>query len=358
MLRRWQDTPLDELLAALGLDGVVETEFPTDGWSGSRFTRLVRSDGAAFVLKRTSAAIDWIVRATGDEGLREAWFATVAPGAVVDAGELRFPYLGAARDGDGAAILMPDLSAELIAWDRPGEDFVVDLPRLDRVVAAIARLHALPWPAALATPEGPAPWCPLPERLTLTARQGCERNLRLGGAGARAAARLLEGWDAFDRRAPRAARDLVDRLGADPAPLVAALERQPAAGLHGDLKLANVALQADGGVAIVDWQMILLAPVAVEIGWFVVSNSSVLPVGFDDLTERYGVAAGRIAGDLATARDWDAELDLARIVGLLLRGWRKGLDAETGARLASGISGLADLAEWTAAAVEAAERRL
>ena len=36
------------------------------------------------------------------------------------------------------------------------------------------------------------------------------------------------------------------------------------------------------------------------------------------------------------AGDWDAQLDLPWIVGLLLRGWRKGLDAEAGVTLAVG----------------------
>jgi len=42
----------------------------------------------------------------------------------------------------------------------------------------------------------------------------------------------------------------------------------------------------------------------------------------------------------------------------LLRGWRKGLDAEAGLTLASGMSAAEDLAWWSARAVEAADRRL
>ena len=46
------------------------------------------------------------------------------------------------------------------------------------------------------------------------------------------------------------------------------------------------------------------------------------------------------------------------IVGLLLRGWRKGLDAEAGAILGSGVAAADDLAWWCDRAVEAADRRL
>ena len=60
----------------------------------------------------------------------------------------------------------------------------------------------------------------------------------------------------------------------------------------------------------------------------------------------------------ATIGDWDAQLDLTWIVGLLLRGWRKGLDAEAGVVLASGVGRGDDLAWWCERAVEAAGRRL
>ncbi len=60
----------------------------------------------------------------------------------------------------------------------------------------------------------------------------------------------------------------------------------------------------------------------------------------------------------ATIGDWEVQLDLTWIVGLLMRGWRKGFDAEAGAILASGIPAADDLAWWSARAVEAADRRL
>ncbi len=56
--------------------------------------------------------------------------------------------------------------------------------------------------------------------------------------------------------------------------------------------------------------------------------------------------------------DWETQVDLAFLVGLLLRGWRKGLDAEAGVLLASGIAAEDDLAWWCERAVEAAGRRL
>ena len=58
-----------------------------------------------------------------------------------------------------------------------------------------------------------------------------------------------------------------------------------------------------------------------------------------------------------TIGDWDAQADLAWIVGLLLRGWRKGADVEAGAVTGSGVSAADDLALWSERALEAAARR-
>ncbi len=44
------------------------------------------------------------------------------------------------------------------------------------------------------------------------------------------------------------------------------------------------------------------------------------------------------------------------LVGLLLRGWRKGLDAEAGLDLPSGVSAADDLAWWCARAVDGSGR--
>ena len=158
------------------------------------------------------------------------------------------------------------------------------------------------------------------------------------------------GWDAFDRQAPAAARALIDDLTANPEPLLAALARLPAAGLHGDLKLGNVGLASDGRVWLIDWQMTLVAPVAVELGWFLV-NVAGLPLGPDDVLEGYRVAAGIPADDA-----WAAQRDLAILVGLVLRGWRKGLDAEAVLELPTGVTATDDLAWWCERAVAAEPR--
>jgi hypothetical protein len=331
---------LADLLDEHGLGAVAEEPLRHDGWSGAQLTRLTRSDGARFVLKRDSLARDWIARVTGDvPDLREARLVEAAP-ALPD--PIRLPHLGVARDGDDVALLMPDLTGILIPWEQP-----IDVGTLDRVLDALAALHRDPWHRQL---ETGFPWTDRARRLLLLTRGAATA---YDAEGLPFGARFLAGWDAFDRLARPPTRDLVRGLSDDPAPLFQALDRLPSSGLHGDLKLGNVGLAPDGGVPVIDWQMTMVAPVAVELGWFLVANVSGLPLPPDEVLERYRVAAG-----LPDDETWSAQGDLAIVVGLLLRGWRKGLDTEAGVVHPNGMAAAWDLAWWGSNAMGAAGRRL
>lgn len=332
--------PLADLLAGHGLADAREEPIEHDGWSGASMTRLVRADGARFVLKRDSLARDWIARVTGDSAeLREAMLVRARPEMPEP---VRLPHLGVGRDGDDVILLMPDLEDVLIRWEQP-----IDVGTLDRVLDALASLHGEPWHERV--PAG-FPWTDRARRLLLLTRASAAA---YEAQGLPFGARFLQGWEAFDRLVEPAARDVIARMTADPARLFAALDRLPDAGLHGDLKLGNVGLAADGSVPMIDWQMTLVAPVAVELGWFLVANVAGLPLPPGEVLERYRVASG--APDDAT---WAAQRDLAVIVGLFLRGWRKGLDTDAGAVYPSGLSAAEDLAWWGTNAVKAADRRL
>jgi hypothetical protein len=325
-----------DLLREHGLDGIREEPFPNDGWSGALMTQLRRGrDG--YVLKRDSVAQDWIAQATSDGPvLREAWFGARGPELP---SPVRAPYLGVGQDGATFGILMPDLTGVLFDWDAP-----IAVDQLERVLAGLAEMHGHPWVTS-GELAADAPWCPIRERIALICRSSLERP---GPTRDAVADRLLPGWDAWDRLATRPARDVIASLSDDPQALIDALVSQPATLIHGDLKLANVGVEADGSVVIVDWQMVMFAPIAIELGWFLVSNVASLPLPPDEVIQRY-------RANLSLDHDG---VDAAILVGLLLRGWRKGLDAEAGIALASGVSAADDLAWWCERAVEAVDRIL
>lgn len=292
------------------------------------------------MLKRDSLAIDWIARVTDDAPvLREAQLVLAAPALPPP---VRLPHLGVARDGEAVALLMPDLTGTLLRWEHP-----VDSATVDRVLGALAALHREPWHAQM--PDA-FPWTDLRRRVLLLTRRSAAA---YEAAGLPVGERFRLGWDAFDRQVPSPVQDLIDGLTEDPEPLFAALATLPNVGLHGDLKLGNAGPAADGTVWLIDWQMTLVAPFAVELGWFLVCNVAGLPLTPEEVLERYRVAAG-----LPNDEAWQAQCDLAVLVGLVLRGWRKGYDTEAGVVYPNGKAAAWDLGWWGSQAIGAASRRI
>lgn len=291
------------------------------GYSGALLTRLTRADGERFVLKRIDITRDWIMRATDDTECREAMFAAASP-RLPDG--IATPTLGIARDGDGYALLMRDITPHLLPQGMVDDDAV-------RTV-----LERLPVLHRSAPPDG-VPWCDLHLRLTLLTPQ---RVPIARAYDALSTPGLVAGWPAFERRASPAARDIIRALCDDTAPLLRALATLPPAFIHSDLKFDNIALTPDGAMLLLDWAMALVAPAAVEIGWFLAFNSRRTKLTLDEMLRIYADAAGF---DAATRERHDA---LAAVCGLLLRGWRKALDAEEGEP---------DELRWWCERVEAAE---
>jgi hypothetical protein len=385
VLRAWTERPLTDLLESHGLGGVPEAAFPNDGWSGASLTRLERPiDGHAFILKRTSWAADWIARSTRDHALREGFVASIPMPLPFP---LVAPYHGVAADGTAVAILMPDLSAQLLDWERPAGEPPTSPATIDRVLEALARLHAMPWPIA-AEPDARIVWpsAPLRERLLLLGPRSSELLAADGsppGAASRRLGRVRATGAGRAGEPSRRSITIPHRCWA--------LSMLPRTGVHGDMKLANVGsrrrpggthrLAADGAragrgrarlAAGVQQRRAAERPDAVlERYRHALERIAGSPVGaitpFDPAASIPDLALRAVVGAELEPRfrtvdeivgDWDAQRDCAWIVGLLLRGWRKGLDTEAGARLASGVAADEDLAFWCERAVEAAGRRL
>lgn len=293
------------LLAAQGLERSQETPLEHAGFSGAILSRLTREDNRPFILKRMSLDRDWIMRATDDVSHREARFAETEPGL---GALVRTPTVGVAHDADGFAILMDDISDDLIdAGD-------ISVSQLEAVIAAMASLHTQNPPAGF-------PWCDIGLRLGLLAPTRADIAESYGAPVARD---LRRGWQAFDRLAPRTVKRLVNGLHGDMRPLVERLNRLPPAFLHGDLKLDNIGIAPAGHAWFLDWAMPMVASTAVELGWFIAVNSRRLPLGLDETLHMYRDASAMPESQQATHDS------LAALCGLVLRGWRKALDAENG----------------------------
>lgn len=293
-----------------------ETPITHNGFSGASLSRIVQGN-EPYILKRVSLAGDWIMRGLADTTCREAEFAASQIAAYFPP-NLRVPYLGAARDGDGWAILSHDISPLLF-----GADGAESASAWDAIVGALAEMHAALWPQQL---DVGVRWCPTRERLTLLSPAGADSLAHEGidfGAPA--------GWRAFERVADARTRDIILGLLKDPSPVIGVMADLPSTLCHADAKIANMGL--DGSVLwLFDWSDVSQAPVGLEVGYLLAVNASRLPWRHDETLERYSTHLERSLGaDRFDAARWAHQEAIAILSGMMTLGWAKAWEAEAGA---------------------------
>lgn len=300
---------LQRMLQAHHLESASWDFFPHNGFSGAVLARLRTADRRCFVLKVTCMSWDWIMEATNDTAGREAALASLP--STPCPSKVSSPSIAAAQDGPIFAILMHDVSDYLL------KNEPLDRDRLDVVLSSIAAFHA----AASDATDWPIHWCSVTKRLFLLSARTSVIATR---HGASIGDIVCRGWKLFPKYATRSAYELLRDLSRDIRPLVLALANLPQTTLHGDLKFANLGIDHENRLCLIDWAMALRASVSVELGWFLASNSTLFPLSLDQVLEQYYSYT-----NLSIA-DRDATNALAAVCGLLLRGWRKALDADEG----------------------------
>jgi hypothetical protein len=309
------------LLRAHGVAG-SERALVHNGFSAARITSLGDGEGdggGRMILKRVRYADDWIMRETSDLYCREGQLAA-SPVMARLPRPIAAPSVGAARDGDGAAILMRDISPLLLPDDQP-----VDAERADLLLSALAAMHAAFWDDAL--DDADVRWCGVRERLMLLSPSVGQRLIDEGRDFG-----LARGWAAFEQHAPAAAREIARALFDDPTPIERESGTLPQTLVHGDIKFANAGVDLDGGVVwLFDWALVSRVPVAIEMAWFPAVNTPQLPWSPDETLDRYARHLhGALGDDRFAAAQWPRQRALAAVGTLMTMGWAKALDYEDG----------------------------
>ena len=274
------------------------------GFSGAQIFKQDNPEGLSYILKVTAVHTDWIMQATSDHKCREAVLANTS---CVRHDQIGSPAIGSVQDGSVFSILMHDISEYLLSNEQ------LTNRQLKIILHGMSRLHSIAPPN-----KSDVPWCTIEDRLTLFMPNPEKL------AHFRIANDILKGWELFFDYAPKNIGDLVRSLFDDMDPMKRALGQLPNSLLHGDLKIDNIGICPHGTIFLIDWSMPMIAPVAVELGWFLAMNSRVLPISLDEALMEYASYSG------IDRRLRDRHQSLAILCGLLLRGWRKALDAESG----------------------------
>lgn len=306
---------IDELL--LGATS-REPFFASDSKSGSAFERVL-IDGEPHILKHVHVDNDWTMRFNGDVGCHPAqvWAAGLMDAAPerIDHGVLGVAN-GLGRNGWGAAILMRDLSDEMVpAGDDPLR-LDQHLSFLDDLAALSARLWG---------------WRDTVGLLPLAQRWGWFNEHCLDAEKARgwpdAVPRIAaDGWARFAERAPDAVVRVINELRHGQDALVAAVRTTPLTFLHGDWKLGNVGTARDGRTVLIDWTYPGEGPAAFDLAWYLCLNSARLPQSKEQAIESFRRSLE--GHGIATDGWYDRQVAICLLGALVIFGWEKALGDE------------------------------
>ena len=305
---------VDELLAGAERR---EAYANPDGRSSARFER-VWIGGAPHVVKYTHLDDDFAMRVSGDLAARpaRAWAA-----GLLDAAPTHIDHatvgaaLGHGRNGWGAALLMRDVSDDLL----PLGDGTIPAAHHAAFLDGLAAFCAATWGWHDDPVTGPG-LLPYAARWTWFGHAALDAERRLGWPE-RVPRLAADGWERFAARAPEALVQLIDDLRGDPAPLVAALQETPSCLLHGDVKASNMGRAADGRVVLIDWAYVGEGPACHELAWHLALDRARLPVSKEATMEAFRSA---LAGHgVATDGWWERQLPLCLLGTVVQFGWEK-----------------------------------
>jgi hypothetical protein len=288
--------------------------------SGSRLQVVETNEGQGprFILKQTSLAWDWIMRATEDHLCRSVtlWqyglFDRLPP-------ETEHGVLACALDEQGWAILMQDVGPALLPYTRFSE------AENAFFMEAMAALHATFFEA----PELTDPRLNLCQPQHAYTMFSPATGYREIGGTDEIPQRILEGWELLPSLVEPDVTEVIQTLLADPQPLCEALSRYPSTLVHGDWRHANQGLRQEEQprLILLDWQLAVVAPPALEIGRCMTTNSALLPVSKEATIELYRQQLARRLGDRFRESWWRPQLELGLLGGFLQDGWAVALKA-------------------------------
>ena len=313
-----EPSSLSQLLGS-PVASVGVTPLESDGLSANELS-WVQADDHRLVLKRLSTD-DWLTRASRDDRCRSL---AVWRTGLLDRLEpqLRHGILAGSRDGEHHALLMRDVSAGLdLGLDQPILTPVDTRDRrTERLLQALAAMHARFWgddtlddPAhELADVETsltmfwPASWPAMASHPD-----------GLGG--------VQKGWQALLELVDPDVRATIEQVMADPGPLTDALEAEPVTLMHGDYRLANLAVMPDDTVVAFDWQFAGRGPGVMDLAWLVQSPGVFEYRGWAFDCYRDALVEA-LDGELDVPR-WDRALAIARFAHVLRIGCFPAYDA-------------------------------
>jgi thiamine kinase-like enzyme len=300
------------LISAVGFSGSVLQKVEVSLKSGT-----IRK----FILKCTRLETDWLSQRAGDRVGREAALLCES-GLSGIWNSIHCPYVAFASENGEIGLLMNDFSAYLF----PDVREPIDINSEDLILGTIASLHSSFWES----PEiKKTQWLMKPEQYLEVLGPGEHESDKVAAPPEKLKNSMQEGWKIVFQLLPV---EITNILKKTPNEIFEHWNDLPVTLLHGDAKIANMAILPTHQVVIFDWTYVGWGPCGIELGWYLAVNSTRLARTKEDLIRRYRSCLESNLKFNIPEKIWSRMTELAIITGTMMMLWNKALGNQAGTK--------------------------
>jgi Phosphotransferase enzyme family len=300
------------LLSAVGFSGSVLEKVEVNLQSG-----IIRK----FVLKYTRLKVDWLSQRARDQVGREAALLNES-GLSGIWKSIHCPYTAFAIENGEIGLLMDDFSAFLF----PDIREPIDIKSEDLILDAIASLHASFWESSAIRKTQ---WLMQPRNYLEVLGPYEHESDNVAAPPDKLRNSMLEGWNIALRLLPVDIKNILKKPAYE---IFEHWNDLPVTLLHGDAKIANMAILPNQKLVMFDWTYVGWGPCGIELGWYLAVNSTRLARTKENLIKKYRSCLESHLKFRVREKTWLKMTDFAVITGTMMMLWNKALGYQAGTK--------------------------
>ena len=305
--------------------GIKKTILSAVGFSGSVLERVevhLQSGGIRnLILKSTRLETDWLSLRSKDMVGREAALLGEAGLSGVWK-SIHCPYIAFAFENGETGLLMDDFTDFLF----PDIREPIDIYHEDLILNAIASLHATFWESSEIKKKE---WLMQPQKYLDVFGPGEHASDKTAAPPDKVRNSMQEGWNLALQLLPVEINNILKKPADE---IFKHWNDLPVTLLHGDAKIANMAILPSHHVVMFDWSYIGWGPCGIELGWWLAVNSTRLARSKEDLISKYKSCLESNLKFFIPEKTWSGMIELAVMTGAMMMLWNKALGFRAGTR--------------------------
>jgi thiamine kinase-like enzyme len=327
-MKRFDSTPAltnPELLCELTgpIEEINKTLLSAVGFSGSVLERvkvkLKSGITRNFILKSTRIEADWLSQRAKDQVGREA--ALLSESCLSGIWNIiHCPYVAFASENGEIGLLMDDFTDYLF----PDVREPVDIKSEDLILDTIASLHASFWNSSEIKKTK---WLMNPCNYLEVLAPGEHKSDKYAPPPDKIRNSMREGWNIAMQLLPAEIKNILVKPAKE---IFEPWKDLPVTLLHGDAKIANMAIMPAGKVVVFDWTYVGCGPCGIELGWYLAVNSTRLARTKEDIISKYRSYLELHLKFSINEKTWSKITELAIMTGTMMMLWNKALGYHAG----------------------------